>query len=353
MKKEILHNKINRNILIKELKKETFNRITCSFYKYIDIENPIGLRDRLYISWSNFNIFGRIYVSKEGINAQLSCPEHNWNKFKMNLNDLNILKNIQIKKAVVEGNSFYKLTIKVRDEIVAYGLKDNDYDINKTGKHINSRDFNTLVEKKGTVLIDMRNYYESEVGKFKNALIPDQETSKKLLPNVKKMLKGKENSEILMYCTGGIRCEKASSYLLKQGFNNIKQLKGGIIQYSHDVKKNNLESKFIGKNFVFDKRMGERITSDIIGKCHICDKPADNHVDCNNDACHILFIQCDECNKKLLGCCSIECKDFYLLPKEKQQEFKKDPKKIISNTVNSKSIKPRLKSITRRYEIEK
>ena len=143
MKKEILHNKINRNILIKELKKETFNRITCSFYKYIDIENPIGLRDRLYISWSNFNIFGRIYVSKEGINAQLSCPEHNWNKFKMNLNDLNILKNIQIKKAVVEGNSFYKLTIKVRDEIVAYGLKDNDYDINKTGKHINSRDFNT------------------------------------------------------------------------------------------------------------------------------------------------------------------------------------------------------------------
>jgi len=352
MKKEILYNIIDRKILIDKLNNETFKRKTCSFYKYVKIVNPKKIRDDLYLNWSKLEIFGRIYISKEGINAQLSCPIHNWKNFIKDLNRINIFKDISIKEAIVDGQSFYKLTIKVRDEIVSYGLQKNQYDMKKTGKHINSHEFNKKIENDNTILIDMRNYYESEVGRFKSAIIPDQETSKQLLPQVKKILKGKENNEILMYCTGGIRCEKASSYLIKQGFKNVKQLKGGIIQYAHDQKKYNFKSNFIGKNFVFDRRMSERITNDVIGKCHICNKPADNHVDCKNDSCHILFIQCEECNKKFKGCCSKECKDFYLLPKAKQQEYKKNTNKIISKTINSTSIKPRLNSITRRYKIE-
>lgn len=352
MKKEILYNKIDRNILISELNNETFERKTCSFYKYINIANPKQIRDNLYSNWSKLGIFGRIYIAKEGINAQLSCPIHNWGNFIKDFKNINIFKNIVIKEAIVDGKSFYKLTIKVRNEIVSYGLQKNQYDIKKTGEHITSLEFNKKINNENTILVDMRNYYESEVGKFKNALIPDQETSKQLLPKVKKILKGKENNEILMYCTGGIRCEKASAYLIKQGFKNVKQLKGGIIQYAHDQKKYNFKSMFIGKNFVFDRRMSERVTDDVIGNCHICNNPADHHVDCNNDSCHILFIQCEECNKKLEGCCSQECKDFYFLPKSKQQEYKKDPNKVISNTLNSNSIKPRLNSITRRCKVE-
>jgi len=170
----------------------------------------------------------------------------------------------------------------------------------------------------------MRNYYESEIGKFENAIIPNVETSKELLPKVKKILAGKEDKQILLYCTGGIRCEKASSYLIKNGFKSVNQLKGGIIQYAHEIKKKNIKSKFIGKNFVFDNRLGERITDDIISNCHICKKPCDNHTDCKNDACHILFIQCQDCERDLNGCCSDKCKEIASLPIETQKELRKN-----------------------------
>ena len=145
-----------------------------------------------------------------------------------------------------------------------------------------------------------------------------------------------------MYCTGGIRCEKASSYLIHHGFKNINQLNGGIINYAHHVRKNNLESKFIGKNFVFDARLGERITDDVISNCHQCGETSDNHIDCNNDACHILFIQCSKCMDKYEQCCSIECMEFNRLPLEKQRILRKDPDQVVSMTRNSSSVKPRL-----------
>ena len=188
----------------------------------------------------------------------------------------------------------------------------------------------------------MRNYYESEVGRFENAIIPDVDTSRELLPEVKNLLNGHEKDEILLYCTGGIRCEKASSYLIKSGFSNVNQLKGGIIQYAHDVRTKGLDSKFKGKNFVFDARMGERITNDIVGKCHQCGNPADHHLDCGNEACHILFIQCDKCYKKYDGCCTKECKDFASLPIEEQRILRKDPKKVVSQTRYSSRVKPKL-----------
>ena len=345
MKKETLYNKKNRLDLENELKNEIFSRVTCSFYRYVFIENPELLRDELYREWSTLQILGRIYIASEGINAQLSCPENNWNLFVDTIRSRDILNNIPIKKAIQDGASFYKLTIKVKEEIVKYNVDKGDYDMNHVGKHLSAKEFNSKLEEDNTLVVDMRNYYESEVGRFENAIIPDVDTSRDLLPEVKSLLNGHEEDEILLYCTGGIRCEKASAYLIKNGFSNVNQLQGGIIQYAHDIKSQVLDSKFLGKNFVFDARMGERVTNDIIGECHQCGRPADKHLDCGNEACHILFIQCDKCYKEYDGCCTKECKDFASLPIEEQRILRKDPEKVVSQTRYSSRVKPKLTRI--------
>jgi UPF0176 protein len=284
-------------------------------------------------------------VAAEGVNAQISCPDHQWGAFRKKLNSYEYLSNVPVKRAVKDGQSFYKLTVKIKDQIVAYDVEAAEYDMGNVGRHLNASKFNQKLEQSNVVAVDMRNYYESEVGRFKNALIPDVDTSRELLPEVKKMLKGHEEDEILLYCTGGIRCEKASAYLIKNGFDNVSQLDGGIIQYAHEIEKNGLKSKFIGKNFVFDDRMGESITDDIIGSCHQCEKPSDTHIDCGNDACHILFIQCDDCNVVYNGCCSKECMEFASLPIEEQRILRKDPSRVVSKARYSSRIKPKLKEI--------
>jgi UPF0176 protein len=126
-----------------------------------------------------------------------------------------------------------------------------------------------------------------------------------------------------MYCTGGIRCEKASAWFKHIGFKNVFQLNGGIIKYAQEVKDQGLENKFVGKNFVFDERLGERISDDIISVCHQCGKPCDTHTNCKNDGCHLLFIQCEACAATYKGCCSAECTDIIMLPVEKQKEIRK------------------------------
>ena len=344
MKRGTLFNKKNREDLKESLKAESFKRITASFYKYFTIDDPNSFRDMIYIKWNDLDIFGRIYIASEGINAQLSVPENHWDKFIATINEIKNLENVPIKKALDDGHSFYKLTIKVREELVAYHIPSDTFDLKKTGKHLNAEEYNKALENSETIVVDMRNHYESEIGRFENALIPDVETSKELLPKVKKMLNGNENKQILLYCTGGIRCEKASAYLIQNGFKDVNQLQGGIIQYAHEVKEKGLQSKFRGKNFVFDQRLGERVTDDILSLCHICGLSCDSHTDCKNDACHILFIQCENCREKLDGCCSKECKSFAELPIEEQKILRKDPERMISKTFFDSRVKPRLNS---------
>ena len=152
-------------------------------------------------------------------------------------------------------------------------------------------------------------------------LIPS-DTFREQLPMAAEMMADKKDTNIIMYCTGGIRCEKASAYMRHQGFTNVFHLEGGIIHYTNQVKEKNLENKFHGKNFVFDQRLGERITDEVIAQCHQCGKPADTHVNCVNDACHLLFIQCDDCSKEMMGCCSQACKDFIQLPEDEQKRLR-------------------------------
>ena len=338
-----LYNKKSKEQLREKIEAESFSRITCSFYKYIKLDNLEELRDKLYIDWNNLDILGRIYLSTEGINAQISIPEHNINSFKSKLYSNNSFKNILIKSALREGVSFYKLNIKIKEELVAYKISEDEYDMKNVGKHLNYREFNKAIDD-GALVIDVRNYYEGEVGKFKNAIISDVDTSIELLAELKKLLKNKKNEKILMYCTGGIRCEKASSYLIHHGFKDVNQLRGGIIQYANDIKKNKEKSKFIGKNFVFDHRLGERITDDVISKCHQCNSKTDRHTNCINQACHILFIQCKKCLEKYSGCCSLECADFIKMPKEIQRKiFKKGNVKFTAQ--RSDNIKPKLYKI--------
>ena len=341
MKKK-LYNQKDRPQLIAELAEENFTRMTCSFYRYVNIDNPNALRDELYKEWIELNVLGRVYIAEEGINAQISIPTPKFDTFIELLNKRVYLADIPIKHAIEEERSFIKLAIRVKKEIVAYNIPENEYNMSQVGTHLNASEFNKALENPDTVVVDMRNYYESEVGHFHNAILPDVERSQELLPEVKRLLKNNEDKEVLLYCTGGIRCEKASSYLLHHGFKDVKQLKGGIIQYAQDVKTENIDSKFIGSNFVFDQRLEERITDDIISKCHQCGNSSDTHTDCLNQACHILFIQCEKCRGKFEGCCSLECQDFAALPIEEQRVLRKDPKKVISKTRDSASGKPRL-----------
>ncbi|MFZ6010457.1 MAG: rhodanese-related sulfurtransferase, partial [Bacteroidota bacterium] len=149
------------------------------------------------------------------------------------------------------------------------------------------------------------------------------DTFREELQVVKNIMDDQKDKNLLMYCTGGIRCEKASAWMKHQGFKNVFQLEGGIIKYAQDVKALGLENKFIGKNFVFDERLGERITNDIIAKCHQCGAPCDDHTNCKNDGCHLLFIQCKACSEKFDGCCSVECKEILTLPSYRQKEIRK------------------------------
>ena len=318
-----LYNKKNKEQLKEQLHNEQFKRITLSFYRYTALENLIELRDQLYAQLTELNILGRIYIAEEGINAQLSAPENSLDNLKNLLNQYTQFKNVVLKKAIEENDSFYKLIIKVKKEIVTYGISKNEYNIKKTGKHLNAAEFNEMMEHPNSIIVDMRNHYESEVGKFENAICPDVDTSKELLLETKKILEQNKNDNIMLYCTGGIRCEKASSYLIKNKFKNVFQLKGGIINYAKEIKEKNLKSKFKGKNFVFDDRLGERITNDILSACHQCGTESDEHINCANDACHILFIQCKKCKKIFDECCSDECKEIKLMPLEEQRKLRK------------------------------
>lgn len=320
----VLHNKVNRDILKEKLERDTTPRTTISFYKYHYITDPQAFRDALYIKWDELGVLGRIYVADEGINAQLSVPTENLEAFKAHLESIDFLKGNRLNIAVDDnGKSFFKLSIKVRKKIVADGIEDPEFDVTKIGKHLKADEFNDITERDDVVIVDMRNHYESEIGHFENAILPDVLSFREQLPKVAEQLADKKDKPVIMYCTGGIRCEKASAYMLYKGFKEVYQLEGGIIHYANQIKEKGLKNKFHGKNFVFDERLGEQISTEIISKCHQCGALCDTHTNCHNVACNLLFIQCPECRAKYDNCCSDECKHVASLPEEEQKALRK------------------------------
>lgn len=319
----VLHNRVSNLELKEKMLAETEPRKTFSFYRYFKVEEPMHFRDELYKNLQALQVFGRIYIATEGINAQVSVPENNMTLLSDYLNNIPGLEQIRLNPAINdEGKSFWVLKIKVRNKIVADGIEDPLFDMQKKGNYVDAAKMNDMLDDPQTIIVDMRNHYEYEVGHFVQAKELPSDTFREQLPMAVEMLKGNEEKNIVMYCTGGIRCEKASAWLLHKGFQNVFHLDGGIIQYAKQVQENNLENKFIGKNFVFDNRLGERVSAEVIAHCHQCGKPCDDHVNCANDGCHLLFIQCSECAEKMDHCCSEACKEMLTLPDERRKQLR-------------------------------
>jgi UPF0176 protein len=340
----LLHNRVSQKELKERLYQETEPRTTISFYQYFPIPEPQVFRDTLYAALHTLKVFGRIYVAHEGINAQISVPAGNFEALQQYLYSIPALNGLRLNIAVDDdGKSFWVLKIKVRDKIVADGITDPTFDMANKGKYVNAQQMNELLKDPDTIVVDMRNHYEYEVGHFDKAIEVPSDTFREQLPMAVDMLQDQRDKNIIMYCTGGIRCEKASAYMLHNGFKNVFHLEGGIINYARQVKEQGMDSQFIGKNFVFDDRLGERITEDVIAKCHQCGKPADTHTNCANEGCHLLFIQCEECAKQYEGTCSTACLDFIHLPEEEQKELRKGVDKG-SNIFNKSRarLRPRL-----------
>lgn len=320
----ILHNRVSSREMKASMLAEEFKRITISFYQYAEIRDPQLFRDELYQHLNDLQVFGRIYVAHEGINAQISVPEFNMDALRNYQDTILFLKNIRLNIAVDnDGKSFWLLKIKLRDKIVADGIQDPDFNMFQKGQYVDAASFNKLTDDPNTIVVDMRNHYEYEVGHFEHAIEIPSDTFRDQLPMAVDMLKDQKDKNIVMYCTGGIRCEKASAWMKHEGFKNVFHLEGGIINYVHQVKEQDLPLKFHGKNFVFDDRLGERVTDDIISRCHQCGKPCDTHVNCKNEGCHLLFIQCDECAKKYNGCCSEDCMHELELPETERKTIRK------------------------------
>jgi UPF0176 protein len=324
----LLHNRVNNKELKEKIKFSNEARTTISFYKYHHLDNPKAFRDELYLAWNQLGVLGRIYVADEGINAQLSVPTYNFEAFKSHLYSYDFLNGVRLNTAVEDdGKSFFKLAIKVRKKIVADGIDDPNFDVTKIGTHLKAEDFNALIDNPDTIVVDMRNHYESEIGHFEKAILPDVLSFREQLPKVAELLENQKDKPVLMYCTGGIRCEKASAYMLYRGFKEVYQLEGGIIKYANDIKEKGLPNKFHGKNFVFDERLGEHISTEIISKCHQCGNPSDTHTNCANVACNLLFIQCPSCREKYSNCCDENCQRIASLPEEEQKVLRKGTNK--------------------------
>ncbi len=337
-----LKNKLDKATCLKRLAAEPFKRVTLSFYRYTKIQHPREFRDQLFREWSELGVFGRIYLAREGINAQISVPEPTFESFKLNLESHAEFKSMPLKIGVEQGESFYKLTIKVKNQIVADGLPEDSYDLSQVGNHLTAEEFNKALEDANTVVVDMRNFYESKIGRFEGAVCPDSNTFKEELPMALEALKGKEDKKVLLYCTGGIRCEKASAYLKHQGFKDVNQLHGGIIAYKHEIEQKGLPSKFKGSNYVFDERISERITDDVLSECDQCDVKCDHYVNCANAACNLLFLQCEACAQRMKGACTAACQKVVELPEEEKKAYYAKQEKCTYDVYISR-IRPNLK----------
>ena len=309
--------------LRKKYKRIQTPRNTLSFYKYFPIEDPQEFRDTLFLNFDKLGVYGRVYVAHEGINAQINVPSENLSALQDYIYSISELDQIRLNIAVEDNNkAFYVLKIKVRSKIVADGIDIEGFNPSDKGTYLKAAAFNELAKDEDTIIVDMRNHYEYEVGHFKNAIEVPSDTFREQLPMAEEMLQDQKDKNIIMYCTGGIRCEKASAYLKYKGFKKVYHVEGGIINYAHQTKDEELENYFVGKNFVFDDRMAERISDDVIAQCHQCGSAHDLHTNCANSGCHLLFLQCDACKEKMQNCCSQECMDILQLPEDEQKKIR-------------------------------
>ena len=276
--------------------------IVSSFYKYVKI-NKLGEFQKNHLEFCNkLGIKGKVLVAKEGINSSISGTKDQIEKYKEGLRKNKLFRDIKFKDTLTEVHPFRKTIVRIRKEIVTSGLKVN---LKNKGTYISPAELNKLIEKnKDLVLVDARNNYESKIGKFKKAITPNIELFrefKNIIPNLKKF----KDKKIVTYCTGGVRCEKASAFLKENGFNNVFQLEEGILNYISQFP----DKHFSGRCFVFDNRMSipSGSKNSEISFCELCHVPSSRYVNCRNMSCDKMFLCCTECSKDMKGACSKKC----------------------------------------------
>jgi len=277
--------------------------IVSSYYKYVNIDNPEFFQKKHQVFCNKLGIKGKILVSKEGINGSISGTLDQISKYENYIHKNILFKDVMFKRNITDEHPFKKTIVRTRDEIVTSRFNVNS---KKRGLYISPKKLkHALDNNEEIILLDARNNYESKIGKFKNAITPDIETFrdfKKIIPSIKKY----KNKQIVMYCTGGVRCEKASALLIKNGFNNVMQIEGGILNYIEQFP----DTYFEGRCFVFDNRLsistGDK-TKDI-SICELCHIPSGRYINCGNIKCDKLFICCESCDKISKHTCSKRCK---------------------------------------------
>ncbi|MEM1137151.1 MAG: rhodanese-related sulfurtransferase [Bacteroidota bacterium] len=275
------------------------------YYCYTTIKNPELFRETHHQLCLDLNLRGRIIVAKEGLNGTVSGLQTDCNAYMEKLKSNKRFSNIEFKVEAHHKHAFNKLNVRYKEEIVHSDLKGID-PAKKTGKYVEPFELNELMKEKDVVLVDMRSKYEHEMGKFKDAVTLDIENFRDLPERVHELEKYKEK-RIVTYCTGGIKCEKASAYLLEQGFENVYQLHGGIIKYGIEQGGKDFE----GKCYVFDNRIAvdvNKVNPKVISKCYVCNTLSDHMVNCANATCNRHVPICENCMEKMEGCCSETCK---------------------------------------------
>jgi UPF0176 protein len=278
-----------------------------AYYIFTHIEDPAKEVKRHKEILNRLDGKARIYISEEGVNAQLSLPALNTEAYITWLNEDERFKGTEVKFHDYPEHAFAKLTVKVRRELVAV---DRKIDLSKRGEYLSPAEWKAKLDVKDqeTIIIDVRNNYESDVGHFEGAILPDLETFRGFPEYAKHLAKTTDTkkAKVMMYCTGGIRCELYSALLKDEGFDTVYQLKGGVIQYGLDEG----TAHWRGKLFVFDDRLVVPISEDnteIISQCKFCGVPSDVYYNCANMDCNELFLSCSKCVGETKGCCSVKC----------------------------------------------
>ncbi|MGG3279554.1 rhodanese-related sulfurtransferase [Paenibacillus solani] len=282
------------------------------YYKFVQIPDPEMFKNEHLQYCKDLGLKGRILVASEGINGTVSGTIEQTEQYMRDMHANPLFADMVFKIDPSEGHAFKKMFVRHREELVTFRVED-ELDPNViSGTRLSPQEFYETLQRDDVIVIDGRNDYEYDIGHFRNAIRPEVQSFREFPEWIRENLSEHKDKTILTYCTGGIRCEKLTGFMLKEGFNDVAQLEGGIVTYGKDPE---VQGRlFDGKCYVFDERISVPINQTdedvIVGKCHHCGKPEDRYINCDNDACHLQHVCCEECEELHNSCCSAECEEI-------------------------------------------
>lgn len=278
------------------------------YYKYVHIDDPAAYAALHLTFCKALGVKGRILVAEEGINGTISGTLAQTDAYMAAMHMDPRFAGMEFKIDETEGHVFKKIFVRHRSELVTMALGENIDPNVVTGKYLEPEEFYEALRREDVIVLDGRNYYEYDLGHFQGAIRPEVKTFKEFPDWIRENLAAYKDRPILTYCTGGIRCEKLSGFLLQEGFSEVYQLHGGIIRYAQDP---NVQGKlFDGKCYVFDERVAVPVNREedrVVSRCRHCDTPSDRYVNCANLDCDLQFFCCEECDRAHRRSCSAEC----------------------------------------------